>query len=292
MKTLEDALLLAIEAHRGQQDKYGAPYIFHPLRVMCRLETETERMVALLHDVVEDTALTVQDLAEADYPGEVVAAVDHLSRRPGETYADFTLRIRPHPLARRVKLADLQDNMDVRRMSELDEEALTRLRRYRNAWSMLTTTADPRVGRLIAVNRSDARTEPKSNVGSGELIAGYGLVGDAHAGLNEREVSLIAVSEIERANWEHGIQAGPGAFADNLTVTDMDLSQVAVGDRLHVGPALLEVVQLGKPRSAAHTYNFHGISILPDVGIFCRVLEGGRVATGHTVTLHPTTAQP
>ncbi len=287
MKTLEDALLLAIEAHRGQQDKYGAPYIFHPLRVMSRLQTETERMVALLHDVVEDTSLSVQDLAEADYPGAVVAAVDHLSRRPAEAYEDFTLRIRPHPLARRVKLADLQDNMDVRRMTEIGEEELTRLRRYRKAWAMLTTTTDPRVGRLIAVNRSDVRTEPKSNVGSGELIAGYGLVGDAHAGRGKPEVSLIAVSEIERANREHGIQAGPGAFADNLTVAEMDLSQAAAGDRLHVGPALLEVVRLEKPHAAAPIHNFQGVSILPDVGVFCRVIEGGRVAAGHAVTLRP-----
>jgi MOSC domain-containing protein YiiM len=286
MKTLEDALNLALEAHKGQRDKYGEAYIFHPLRVMGRLTTKTERMVALLHDVVEDTAMTVQDLADAGYPDAVVRAVDHVSRRPGESYEAFTLRIRPHPLARRVKLADLQDNMDVRRIDELDNDAVKRLQRYRKAWALLTTFEDPRIGRLIAVNRSNIRTEPKSNVRSGELVAGYGLIGDVHAGLSEREISLIAVAEIERANREHNVGAGPGAFAENLTVAEVDLRRLQVGNRLYIGPALLEVTQLGKPPQA-HTYNFKGISILPDVGVFCRVITGGPVTTGDAVVLQP-----
>ena len=136
------------------------------------------------------------------------------------------------------------------------------------------------MGSVIAVNRSERRTDPKMDVGEGALLPGLGLVGDAHAGLNEREVSLIDVAEIERANREYGIEAGPGSFADNLTLEGLDLSTLQVGDRLRVGPTLLEVVQLGKPRSPAHTYNFQGVSILPDVGVFCRVLEGGHVERG------------
>ncbi|HEY89542.1 MAG TPA: MOSC domain-containing protein [Thermoflexia bacterium] len=142
-------------------------------------------------------------------------------------------------------------------------------------------------GRLIAVNRSHLRTEPKTAGVSGELVAGYGLVGDAHAGLNEREVALIAVAEIEAFNRTHQLGAGPGSFADNLTIAELDLTQLQVGDQLHVGPTLLEVVQLGKPRSQAHSYNFKGHSILPDVGVFCRVLEGGPVQQGATVTILP-----
>jgi MOSC domain-containing protein YiiM len=136
------------------------------------------------------------------------------------------------------------------------------------------------MGSVVAVNRSERRTDPKVNVGEGELLPGVGLKGDAHAGLNEREVSLIDVAEIERANREYAIEARPGSFADNLTLEGVDLSALQVGDRLRVGPALLEVVQLGKPRSLAHTYNFEGVSILPDVGVFCRVLEGGHIERG------------
>lgn len=142
-------------------------------------------------------------------------------------------------------------------------------------------------GRLIAVNRSKIRTDPKTAGVSGELVAGYGLVGDAHAGLNEREVALIAVAEIEACNREHQLGAVPGSFADNLTIAELDLTQLQIGDQLCVGPTRLKVVQLGKPRSQAHSYNFKGHSILPDVGIFCRVLEGGHVQQGDTVTILP-----
>ncbi len=111
---------------------------------------------------------------------------------------------------------------------------------------------------LVAVCRSDRRTDPKTDVGEGELRAGYGLVGDAHAGQSEREVSLLALESIRRANQEYGIRAGPGSFAENLTTEGLDLLSLRVGDRLRVGPALLEVVQIGKPPDVAHTYNFQG----------------------------------
>ncbi|MGQ9710795.1 MAG: MOSC domain-containing protein [Anaerolineae bacterium] len=140
---------------------------------------------------------------------------------------------------------------------------------------------------LVAVCRSARRTDPKTDIGEGELRAGYGLVGDAHAGLSEREVSLLAIESIERANREHSIGAGPGSFAENLTTSGLDLLSLQVGDRLQVGPALLEVVQIGKPPEAAHTYNFRGVSILPREGVFCRVLEGGRVARGDPIQVLP-----
>ncbi|MBN1262188.1 MAG: MOSC domain-containing protein [Anaerolineae bacterium] len=141
---------------------------------------------------------------------------------------------------------------------------------------------------LVAVNRSQCRTEPKVDIGAGELIAGRGLAGDAHAGISEREVSLVAIESIAEANRVHGIQAGPGSFADNLTTQGVDLLALHIGDRLRIGPALLEVIQIGKPRDAAHTYNFSGVSILPDAGIFCRVLEGGHVRRGDPIEVLPT----
>ncbi|WNG42442.1 GTP pyrophosphokinase [Archangium violaceum] len=137
MPTLEDAIALAVEAHRGQRDKAGQTYILHPLRVMFRLETETERMVAVLHDVVEDSPWTLERLRELGYPEEVLGALDCLTKREGETYEAFIERVRPHPLARRVKLADLEDNMDVRRLAAVTSKDAERLARYRAAWARL-----------------------------------------------------------------------------------------------------------------------------------------------------------
>ncbi|HYH96125.1 GTP pyrophosphokinase [Hyalangium sp.] len=134
---LEDAIALAVEAHRGQRDKAGQSYILHPLRVMMRLETEAERMAAILHDVVEDTPYTLERLRELGYPEEVLGALDCLTKRDGETYEAFIERVRPHPLARRVKLADLEDNMDVRRLLTVGTKETERLARYRAAWARL-----------------------------------------------------------------------------------------------------------------------------------------------------------
>ena len=139
MPTLEDAIRLALDKHHGQKDKSGAPYILHPLRVMAGMQTDAERIVAVLHDVVEDTDVTLEDLRELGYDPEIVEAINHLSRREGETYEEFIQRIKPNPLARRVKLGDLLDNMDIRRNATLDEKALERFQRYQKAWFELTT---------------------------------------------------------------------------------------------------------------------------------------------------------
>ncbi len=135
--TLEDAIALAVEAHRGQRDKAGQTYILHPLRVMMRLETETERMVAVLHDVVEDSPWTLERLRGLGYPEQVLGALDCLTKREGETYEAFIERLLPHPLARRVKRADLEDNMDVRRLPAVTAKDAERLARYRAAWARL-----------------------------------------------------------------------------------------------------------------------------------------------------------
>jgi (p)ppGpp synthase/HD superfamily hydrolase len=138
MPTLEDAVQLALDAHRGQVDRIGEPYILHPLRVMARVNTDTERMIAVLHDVIEDTEITLDDLRSRGYEDEIVEAVDCLSRREGESYAEFIQRIKPNPLAVSVKLADLRENMDLRRNPLLQDKDLERLQRYQNAWWELT----------------------------------------------------------------------------------------------------------------------------------------------------------
>src|SRR5690606_16160014 len=138
MPTIEDTIIFATEAHRGQVDKAGVPYILHPLRMMCRQQNDTERIIALLHDVIEDTDYTFDDLRRMGYEEEIIEAVDCLTRRDDETYEAFIQRIKTNPLARRVKLADLQDNMDLRRIRLLQEHDLERLQRYQNAWYELT----------------------------------------------------------------------------------------------------------------------------------------------------------
>ncbi len=141
MSTLARALAIAAEAHAEQKDKSGRPYIEHPLRVMAAFAAEPGaageqlRMIAILHDVVEDApAWPLTRLREEGFTPEVLAAVDHLSRREGESYTDFVARAISHPLALRVKLADLRDNMDLTRLPELDDKTVARLRRYHKAW--------------------------------------------------------------------------------------------------------------------------------------------------------------
>jgi len=138
---------------------------------------------------------------------------------------------------------------------------------------------------VVAVCQSQQRTDPKVDIGEGELRAGHGLVGDAHAGLSERQVSLLAIESIERANHKHGITAVPGSFAENLTTEGLDLGILKVGDRLRAGEAELVVVQLGKPPGVAHTYNYQGVSILPWEGAFCRVTRGGWVRRGDKIAV-------
>ena len=138
---------------------------------------------------------------------------------------------------------------------------------------------------IIAVCQSRKRTEPKADIGEGELRAGHGLVGDAHAGLSERQISLLAIESIEQANREHGITAMPGSFAENLTTEGLDLGALKVGDRLRAEEAELVVVQIGKPPGAAHTYNYQGVSILPQEGVFCRVVRSGRVRRSDEIVL-------
>lgn len=137
--TIEDAIVLATQSHRGQVDKAGAPYILHPLRVMLRLKGEADRIAAVLHDVIEDTRITEEFLREQGYREEVLRALDALTRREGESYADFIERVAGNPLARRVKLADLADNLDASRLPEITPKDRERLARYQAAWGRLTS---------------------------------------------------------------------------------------------------------------------------------------------------------
>src|SRR5438132_13213761 len=142
MATLEDAIALAVKTHRGQKDKAGEPYILHPLRVMFRLPWDAPdavKIAAVLHDVVEDSdgKVTLEDLQRLGYAQEVVEAVELLSRRSSDTYEQFIERLLPNHIARLVKRADLEDNMDVRRMPTVGDRERERLARYRAAWALV-----------------------------------------------------------------------------------------------------------------------------------------------------------
>lgn len=139
MSTLERAIALAATAHAGQTDKAGAPYILHALRVMLRCETNEERMAAVMHDMVEDCGWTLDQLRAEGFPEAVVEAVDAVTRRDGETYEDFVLRARLHPIGRRVKLADLADNSDLSRLPEVTPRDQARLEKYRRAMDALSS---------------------------------------------------------------------------------------------------------------------------------------------------------
>jgi MOSC domain-containing protein YiiM len=140
---------------------------------------------------------------------------------------------------------------------------------------------------IIAVCRSENRIDPKTNVGQGELRAGWGLVGDSHAGPPQPgrwQISLLAWETVERAIRDYGLGAVPGSFAENLTTQGLDTSSLQVGDHLRIGEqVVLKVEQLGKPPALAHTYSFQGHSLLPTAGVFCGVISGGVVRTGDEV---------
>lgn len=131
MATLERAIAIAATAHASQLDKAGQPYILHPLRVMLRLQSEHARMAAVLHDVVEDTDVTLQQLVAEGFPPQVIAAIEALTKRPGESRLQAAQRAAVNPLAREVKLADNAENMDLSRIEHPTERDLARAEEYK-----------------------------------------------------------------------------------------------------------------------------------------------------------------
>jgi hypothetical protein len=133
MSTLDKALRIAVKAHRGQQEGNGLPYALHPIRIMLRMRTDDERIVALLHDVVEHTAWTLKDLRKEGFRGRIVRAVERLTKRPGEAYDAYIERLGPDRLARAVKIGDLRDNLEQCRGPGQTANDRRRIARYRGA---------------------------------------------------------------------------------------------------------------------------------------------------------------
>ncbi|AWI82159.1 guanosine-3',5'-bis(diphosphate) 3'-pyrophosphohydrolase [Parazoarcus communis] len=137
MATLERAIALAAEAHTGQVDKAGQPYILHPLRVMLRVRTDEERIAAVLHDVVEDTHVTLEALAQEGFSQAILTAVAALTKLPGETRLEAASRAAVDSVARTVKLADNTENMDLSRIENPTEKDFARLKEYESVRALL-----------------------------------------------------------------------------------------------------------------------------------------------------------
>jgi len=135
---LDRAIELAKQHHEGQTDKAGKPYIEHPLRVMNQVESEEEKIVAVLHDIVEDTDISLDDLRSEGFSEEVVSAVECLTKQDGENYDSYIERISFNPLAVKIKLADLEDNSDLTRLPEVTDKDLERIEKYDKALEKLT----------------------------------------------------------------------------------------------------------------------------------------------------------
>ncbi len=131
------AVAIAAAAHQDQVDKANAPYILHPLRLMLRGKTTLEQLVAVLHDVVEDSDWTLERLEAEGFPTEAIAALDCLTRRSDESYDEFIDRVLTNPLAVRVKRYDLEDNMTLTRMTVLTDKDVERLQRYHSVYQRL-----------------------------------------------------------------------------------------------------------------------------------------------------------
>ena len=135
---LELALSIATKAHRGQFDKVGIDYIEHPIYVASQVDSEEEKAVALLHDVIEDSSVTADELLNAGLPETVVTAVQILSKKKGQDYQTYLKTVKSNPLARAVKLADLKHNSDLLRLETITDKDLERLEKYKKAIDYLS----------------------------------------------------------------------------------------------------------------------------------------------------------
>ena len=131
------ALKLCFEAHKEQLDKSGMPYVFHPFHLAEQMETEETTIVALLHDVIEDSSINADDLKEEGFSEEIIEAILLMTHEKGVDYKKYVKAIKSNPIARAVKLADLRHNSDLSRLDVITDEALERRKRYLEALEIL-----------------------------------------------------------------------------------------------------------------------------------------------------------
>lgn len=138
-KLLEEAILIAVKAHKGTIDKGGSLYILHPLRVMHNVNTMEEKIVAVLHDVIEDTEITYDMLISKGFPNQIIEALKSVTRNKDESYMNFIKRAKLNPIGRVVKLNDLNDNLNLSRIENPRKEDYDRLKKYEKAKKELLT---------------------------------------------------------------------------------------------------------------------------------------------------------
>nr|WP_205127954.1 GTP pyrophosphokinase [Paenibacillus amylolyticus] len=137
MLDIELAISVALQAHKGQLDKGGHPYILHPLAVMNRVESMEEKIVAVLHDVIEDSEVTIEELRGLGFSEEILTAIQLLTRSTEDSYEEFIEKTTTNRVARNVKIADIKENMDISRIKNPTEEDVHRLEKYRKALERL-----------------------------------------------------------------------------------------------------------------------------------------------------------
>ncbi len=127
------ALRISFDAHKNQVDKSGMPYVYHPFHLAEQMNDELSTCVALLHDVVEDTDITLDDLKSKGFPDEVIEALVLMTHNDGVPYLDYVRAMKDNPIARKVKLADLAHNSDLTRLDKVDDKAIERINKYKQA---------------------------------------------------------------------------------------------------------------------------------------------------------------
>lgn len=137
MSDLDQAISIATKAHAGQLDKAGQPYILHPLRLMLKFQAKDEMIVAVLHDVVEDSAFTLESLKDYGFSEVIINAIESLTKNKGETYEDFISRVSSNDLAKKIKIEDIRDNLDLTRLDKITEKDLARVEKYHRALKLL-----------------------------------------------------------------------------------------------------------------------------------------------------------
>jgi (p)ppGpp synthase/HD superfamily hydrolase len=140
MNLLEKAISIAIKAHEGQVDKAGKEYILHPLRVMLKMSGRDEMIVAILHDVAEDTNITLSQLKKYGFSNKIINALGCVTKKDQEVYDNFINRIKKNKLAIKIKIADLQDNLDLKRIPNPKKKDFERIKKYKKALKILNNS--------------------------------------------------------------------------------------------------------------------------------------------------------
>ena len=140
-------------------------------------------------------------------------------------------------------------------------------------------------GLVLAICRSEKKSQPKKDEGEGMLEENFGLLGDAHAG-TEKEISLLSQEAVEAYCQTHNFSAPPGSFAENLRIGGINLLGLPLRTILQIGETELQIIAKGKDPSAAHTYSYQGHSLLPTMGVFAKVIKGGTIRKGMKTQIH------